>query len=144
MRRALLLALSLGLASQTATLAHAFQLAGFFVGQFGPVQGKYRKGNVIRVSASFKRDHTPEEAYRAAMAKVAEMASAKGYARVGVTKVSDCGTLMMNGTIPVAVSCRILAQMVGPDEVAKPEGKAKVVYFRVADLLAGIIRPEGS
>jgi hypothetical protein len=148
MRRALLLALPASLAAPVAVVApapaDAFQLAGLVLGKFDPVQGQYRKGNVIRASAVFQRDHSPEDAYRAAMMKIGEMANAKGYARVGVTKVADCGRVMRNRSPTSVVACRILAQMVGPDEVAKPEGDAKIVYFRVADLVAGLVRPEGS
>ena len=143
MRRAVLLGLSIALAAGAPAPAGAFQLASLLVGKLDPVQAKYRKGNVIRAHASFGRDRSPAEAYRAALMKIAEMAEAKGYGRIGVTKVSDCGTLMMNGTIAVAVSCRILAQMVRPGEAAKPEGDRKVVYFAVGELRAGIIRPEG-
>jgi len=143
MRRIVLLALSAALMAGAAAPAGAFQLAGLLMPKLDPVQGKYRKGNVIRVYASLRRDHSPAEAYRAALTKVAELADAKGYGRVGITKISDCGTLMMNGSIPVAVSCRILAQMVGPGEAAKPEGRGKIVYYSVKDLLAGIIVPEG-
>jgi hypothetical protein len=144
LRSLLTFTLACGLLALPAQPAPALQLAGLLVGKLEPVQGKYRKGNVIRVHASFGRDHRPEEAYRAAMAKVGEMASAKGYYRVGVTKISDCGTLMMNGSIPVAVSCRVLAQMVGPEETAKPEKGRPVVYYAVRDLIMGNIRPEGT
>jgi hypothetical protein len=144
MRRILVPAIAAILLAIPAAPAGAFQLAGLLVGKLEPVQGKYRKGNVIRVHASFGRDRLPEEAYRAAMTKVGEMAAAKGFDRVGVTKISDCGMLMMNGSIPVAVSCRVLAQMVGPEEKAKPEGSRPVVYYAVRDLVTGNIRPEGS
>lgn len=143
MRVLILVGLALSL-SLPATSAQALQLGSLLIGKMGPVDAKYRKGNLIRAHASLGRDRSPSEAYRLAMAKIAELAQAKGYVRVGVTKVSDCGTLMMNGTIAVAHSCRILAQMVGPDEAAKPEGNNKVIYFSVPELLAGTIRPEGA
>lgn len=122
--------------------AGAMQLGSLLIGKRGPVDAKYRDGNVIRAHASISRNGSPQEAYRLAMTKVAEMANAKGYSRIGLTKVSDCGTLKMNGTITVAHSCRILAQMVRHDEDAKPEGKTPVVYFSVPDIMMGTIRPE--
>jgi hypothetical protein len=142
MRRALMLAFAASLACPGPAPAGAFQLAGLVLGKFDPVQGKYRKGNVILASAMFQRDHTPEDAYRAAMMKIGEMANAKGYERVGVTKVADCGRIMRNRSATSLVVCRILAQMVRPDEAARPEGDRKIAYFRVADLVAGTLRPE--
>jgi hypothetical protein len=142
MRRAALLALGASLALAPAP-AEAFQLAGLILGKFDPVQGHYRGGNGILASAVFQRDHTPEDAYRAAMTKVGEMAVAKGFGRVAVTKIADCGRVMRGQSSTTLVVCRILAQMVGPDEAAKPRGKNPVVYYRAADLAAGIIRPGG-
>lgn len=138
MRCAALLALSASLALAPAP-AGAFQLASLLLGKLGPVQGRYRSGNVIDASALFQRDHSPEDAYRAAMGKIGQMAVAKGFERVAVTKVGDCGRLMRNNSPTSLVVCRILAQMVGPDEAAKPRGKNPVVYYRAADLAAGIV-----
>jgi len=144
MRRAAILALSASLALVVAPAsAEAFQLAGLVMGKFDPVYGRYRSGNGILASAVFQRDHTPEDAYRAAMTKVGEMAVAKGFERVAVTKVADCGRVMRGHSPTSLVVCRILAQMVGPDETAKPRGKNPVVYYRAADLAAGMIRPTG-
>jgi hypothetical protein len=142
MRRNVVAGLVAGLALAAPTAASSMQVGDFLLGKQGGVGAKYRDGNVIRAHASMGRDGSPQQAYRLAMIKIAEMASAKGYARIGVTKVSDCGTLKMNGSITVAHSCRILAQMVRADEDAKPEGKAPVVYFSVPEIMMGAIRPE--
>jgi hypothetical protein len=137
-----LLALGASLALAPAP-AGAFQLAGSILGMFDPVQGHYRGGNVIVASALFQSEHTPEDAYRAAMTKLGEMAVAKGFERVAVTKIADCGRVMRGQSSTSLVVCRILAQMVGPAEAAKPRGKNQIVYYRAADLAAGIIRPGG-
>jgi hypothetical protein len=143
MRKILLAGLA-GIVAVAPAAAGAVQLGSLLVGKRGSVDAKYRDGNIIRAHANMSRDGSPQEAYRLAMVKIAEMANAKGYLRVGVTKVSDCGTLVMNGTITVAHSCRILAQMVRADEEAKPEGKTPVVYFSVPDIMMGAIRPEST
>lgn len=104
------------------------------------VNAIYRDGNVIRAYA-FLDSYGPERAFQLAMIKIAAMASAKGYDRIGLTKISDCGTLKMYSAT-IGHSCRLLAQMVGPAEAAKPEGKRPVIYFSVPEILAGVIRPE--
>jgi hypothetical protein len=144
MRRTALLLLSACLAAQAPARAEAVQLAGLVLGKFDPIQGRYRSGNRILASAVYQRDHTPEDAYRAAMTKIGEMALAKGFGRVGVTKVADCGRVFRNNAPTSVVGCRILAQMVGPDEAAKPEGKHEVVYYPAADLAAGLARLGGN
>lgn len=141
MRRAALLLLPACLAILAPAPAHALQLA-LFMGKLHPVQGHYRSGNRILASAIYQRDRTPQDAYRDAMRKVGEMALAKGFERVGVTKVADCGRVFRNGSPTSMVACRVLAQMVGPDEEAKPEGKHKVVYYSAADMAAGKVRLE--
>lgn len=140
MRRAALLFLPACLAALAPAPAEAFQLAGLVLGKFDPIQGHYRSGNRILASAVFQRDHSPEDAYREAMTKIGEMALAKGFERVGVTKVADCGRVFRNRVPTSVVGCRVLAQMVGPDEAAKPEGKRGVVYYRAVDMAAGKVR----
>jgi len=142
MRRTLLMAASASLAWLAPAPAGAFQLAGLVMGKFDPIQGHYRSGNRILASALYQRDHTPEEAYRDAMVKIGEMAVAKGFERVGVTKVADCGRVYRNNSPTSVVGCRVLAQMVGPDEAAKPEGKHGIVYYSAADMAAGKVRLE--
>lgn len=144
MRRAALLLLPACLALVGPAPAHALQLAGLFMGKLDPIQGHYRSGNRILASAVYLRDHTPQDAYRDAMTKIGEMALAKGFERVGVTKVGDCGRVFRNGAPTSVVGCRILAQMVGPDEAAKPEGKREVVYHSAVDMAAGKVRLEGN
>jgi hypothetical protein len=140
MRRAALLLLAASLAILPPPPAHALQLAGLFMGKLDPIQGHYRSGNRILASAIYQRDHTPQDAYRDAMTKIGEMALAKGFERVGVTKIADCGRLFRNGSPTPMVACRVLAQMVGPDEAAKPEGKREVVYYSAVDMAAGKVR----
>jgi hypothetical protein len=142
MRRAALVLICFCLAALAPEPAGAFQLAGLVLGKFDPIQGHYRSGNRIVASAVYQRDHTPQDAYRDAMTKVGEMALAKGFQRVGVTKVADCGRVFRNNSPTSVVGCRVLAQMVGPDEAAKPEGKREVVYYSAADMAAGKVRLE--
>jgi hypothetical protein len=142
MRRAALILLCVLPAILAPAPAQALQLAGMVLGKFDPVYGRYRSGNRILASAVYQRDHSPEDAYRDAMAKIGEMALAKGFARVGVTKVAECGRVFRNGSPTSVVGCRILAQMVGPDEAAKPEGKQQVIYYQAADMAAGRVTLE--
>jgi len=115
----------------------------FMNGETARVDGVYREGNLIRASANMSRAGSPQQAFNHALREIAEMTAARGFERFGVVKVSDCGTLMMNRTIPVANTCRLLARMVGPTENAEPEGNRPVVYYRTADVLAGPIQLPG-
>lgn len=102
--------------------------------------GKYRKNNVIRSKSVVGRDEWVNDAFRYAITKIATMAKAKSYNRIGMTK-QTCGTRKM-GASTISHECRILAQMVEADEEAVPEGKRKIVYYSVPLILAGTIVPE--
>ena len=110
-------------------------LLGSKIGADG-VEATYRKGNQIRAWARVSRDLSAGEAQRLAVRHIAEMTKAKGYDRFAIVKVSDCGTMMMNG-IPMYHSCRLIAQMVSEGEEAKPERGQKVRYLQVAEVLSG-------
>jgi hypothetical protein len=102
----------------------------------------YRKGNEVRVYASSGGHHVPRDLMRAAVVRMAELTKARGLPRFAVTKISDCGTLMMNGSIQVSTSCRLLGRMLNERETAHPEGKGEITYFRTDDVLAGNLAPE--
>lgn len=105
------------------------------------VDATYRKGNQIRAYATVSRNLTVSEARNRAVLRIAQMTKDKGYERFAIVKISDCGTMMMHG-IPVYHSCRLLAQMVGPAEEAKPEKGHKVVYVDVATVVDDMERED--
>ncbi len=110
-------------------------------GSRATLSSAYRKDNEVRVFASGDRSAFPTELMRASVVRIAEMTIARGLPRFAVTKVSDCGTMRMNNT-PVYTTCRLLGRMLAEGEVAKPEGKREITYFRAGDVLAGQFAPE--
>lgn len=106
------------------------------------IDSAYRKGNEVRVYAMGSAHEFPPDLMRAAVIRIAELTKARGLPRFAVTKVSDCGTLMMNGSIRISTSCRLLGRMLNEGEAAKPEGKREITYFRTDDVLAGNLTPE--
>lgn len=101
----------------------------------------YRNNDQIRVRGSAVSSVFPSEVMRAALVRMAELTHAKGKPRFAVVKISDCGRLLMNGS-PVSSDCRLVGQMLGEGESARPEGKREINYFRVADIMGGRLAPE--
>lgn len=121
--------------------AHA-QLGRLIMGnQWPKVDGKYRKGNVIRASAVDRANGDPHQMFRLALGELARLSKEKGYPRFAIVKVSDCGTVLVNGS-RAAVTCRLVGQMLNADEVAAPDGNNPISYFRTEDVLAGRTEPE--
>lgn len=106
------------------------------------VFGKYRSDNMIRAQAQMSRFANPSRAYDHAVMTIAKMTEAKGFHRFAVIKVSDCGTMTINGS-SIYVTCRVVARMLGADEVAQPVQGKPVNYYRTEAVLAGNLRPEG-
>jgi hypothetical protein len=73
---------------------------------------------------------------QALLTRMAELARAKNMPRMAVVKVSDCG---YQGYF---AQCRFVGQMLTDGEQAAPEGKNEIVYYRVADILSGILAEE--
>lgn len=93
-----------------------------------------RDHNVLRANVQVSRDAPYGSTIRYAMKAIALKGKERNFPRIAVTKVSDCGTMTMNG-IPLYQTCRVLAQLVQLDEEAIPEGKRKVEYVLVDDVL---------
>jgi len=118
------------------------QLARLVMGnQWPKVVGKYRKGSVIRASAVDRANGDPREMFRLALGELARLSKEKGYPRFAIVKVSDCGTVLVNGS-RAAVTCRLVGQMLNAGEVAEPDGNNPISYFRTEDVLAGRTEPE--
>lgn len=93
-----------------------------------------RDHNVLRANVQVSRDAPYGATLRYAMKAIALKGKERNFPRIAVTKVSDCGTMTING-IPAYQTCRVLAQLVQLDEEAVPEGKRKVEYVLVDDVL---------
>lgn len=112
-----------------------------FGNQWPKVDGKYRKGNVIRASAVDDRNGNSREMFRLALGELARLSNEKGYPRFAIVKISDCGTVTVNG-ITGAVTCRLVGRMLREAEVAEPDGGNPITYYRTGDVLAGRTDPE--
>lgn len=110
-------------------------------GQKVTLDAVYRKNNEIRVFGSASSIVFPTEVMRAAVVRMAELASARDMPRFAVVKISDCGQLKMYGSA-VNSQCRLLGQMLREGEAARPEGKREVTIFRTADVVGGRLMPE--
>lgn len=107
----------------------------------GQAGGAYQANNQIRTYIT-TGPFDDVDVYGKAIVKAAEMTKDKGFATFGVTKYS-CTTTLMGGT-PRAKGCYVIAIMLSDGQEAKPRGDRKVQYYKVADVLAGVIaRPEG-
>ena len=105
------------------------------------LDGVYRKNNQVRVAGFSSSITSPAEVMQRALVRMAELTQAKGLPRFAVVKVSDCGQMTMYGSA-VNSQCRLLRQMLSEGETARPEGKREISYFRVTDVLGGLIQPD--
>lgn len=95
---------------------------------------KERDGNEVRTVAvaDSGRSGTP---LLYALHATAAKAQERGFTRIAVTAISDCGIVRMHG-MPMYQQCRVLAQLVGPNESARADNLADVRYLDVARVLA--------
>jgi len=142
-KRGLLIAAAAGMMSVAGTPPAHAQLARLLLGnQWPKVHGKYRKGNMIRASAVDDRNGDPGAMFRLALAELARLSNEKGYPRFAVVKTSDCGVVTVNN-LPAAVTCRLVGRMLQEAEIAQPDGKNPITYYRTGEVLAGRSDPEG-
>jgi hypothetical protein len=105
------------------------------------LDGAYRKNNQVRVAGFSSSITSPAQVMQRALVRMAELTQARGLPRFAVVKVSDCGQMTMYGSA-VNSQCRLLGQMLAEGENARPEGKREISYFRVTDVLGGLIQPD--
>jgi hypothetical protein len=95
---------------------------------------KFRDGNQIRATANVFRDTPMITPSQVALKAIATATREKGYSRFAIVKISDCGTMMMNG-MSLYDTCRMIGQMLKPDELANAEKGHKIEYFNVEDIV---------
>ena len=128
--------------SLIATTADA-QFAGLLAKRFGlpskgEVGGSYQSNNQIRtyITTDPFDDAQP---YEKLISKASDMASERGFTRIGVTK-NSCTTAVIGGS-PRSTSCYIIAVMLNGQETAKSRGSREVRYYDVKDVDNGVIAP---
>lgn len=124
------------------TSAHA-QLGGLLGKAFGlPNEGEaggaYQSKNQIRAYIT-SNPHEAGSLYQKLVVKASEMAKAKGFPRIGVTK-SNCTAVAASGS-PRSTSCYIIAVMLNELETTEPRGSRDVQYYNVDDVRRQMMTP---
>lgn len=104
------------------------------------LKGTYIENNVIRALSRVVLPAPPATAYGLVMLKIANMAAQKGYSRIAVVKIDDCGTVTVNRN-PIAQTCKIFGQMLGAGEIAQPMGKEQITYYAIERRPNGVYVP---
>jgi hypothetical protein len=125
------------------TSAHA-QLGGVLGKAFGlPTDGEaggtYQSKNQLRAYLSSNPGNAAA-LYKKLVVKASDMAKAKGFSRIGVTK-TNCSTVFISGS-PRSTSCYIIAVMLNDLETTEPRGNRDVQYYNVDDERRRVVAPQ--
>lgn len=108
----------------------------FGVSVHGEANGRYQSDRRIR--ADIIADPTDETLlYDKLVAKSSDMAAAKGYPRIGVTKAS-CATVFVSHS-PRYMVCKSTAVMLNQQEAVGPRGDRVVRYYDVDDVRRNVV-----
>lgn len=102
----------------------------------GEAGGRYQSNNQIRTYIA-AQPYDRIDLFAKVIVKAAEMTMDKGFPVFGVTK-HKCSTVLVNRS-PIMSTCYVIAIMLADGELAQARGKEKVQYYKVADVMAGII-----
>ena len=119
------------------------QMAGLFgklagLPPKGEAGGTYQSKNRVRTYVTADPSDTAP-LYRKLIAKAVDMADARGFPRIGVTR-AECDTVFVSNS-PRSMSCTVAAAMLQAGETTEPVGKRDVLYFDRDDVRRGAIVP---